>query len=278
MSATVSLRDVPPLAATLCVGAVSYLNTKPLIWGLDELPGVKLKLDIPARLLAGLQQKQFDIAMLPIIDYQRMEGLTLVPSAGIGSDGQTLTVRIFSRVPIDKIEILACDNHSHTSVGLARVILAEHYHLKPQFVDLQSPESTDRAGQAHARLLIGDKVVRQKGDDFPYQLDLGQAWREHTGLPFVFAAWMARPGVQLGDLPVILEQAKRQGLVNIDIIVQRHAAELGWPPELARTYLTRNLQFDIGPRQLEAIRLFYQLAARNGVISSPPRELVIAGV
>jgi chorismate dehydratase len=252
----------------LRVGAVSYLNTKPLIWGLHGRQGVDLQLDVPARLLEGLERRRFDVAMLPVIDYQRLEGLRLIPSAGIGSDGPTLTVRIFSRTPVERIARLACDRDSHTSVALARVILAERYGLQPELVDLPGD-----SGGAEAKLLIGDKVVREDAAAWPVQLDLGEAWKAHTGLPFVFAAWMARGDVELGDLPAVLEQAKRAGLANIAEIVERHAAELGWPAELAERYLTRHMQYDIGPRQLEAIRLFHCLAARHGTIPAPAREL-----
>jgi chorismate dehydratase len=253
----------------LRVGAVSYLNTKPLIWNLEAQDGVDLQLDVPARLIEGLRAQRFDVAMLPVIDYQRMEGLRLVPSAGIGSDGATLTVRIFSRVQAERINVLACDRESHTSVALARVILAERHRVQPELVELGR-------GEPEAKLLIGDKVVREEGRGWPVQLDLGEEWKAHTGLPFVFAAWMARAEVELGDLPGLLEQTKRAGLANVDRIVEQHAERLGWPPELARDYLTRHMRYDIGKRELEAIRLFHARAAFWGIIPSPARELVIA--
>src|SRR5690348_8053660 len=118
------------------IGSVSYLNAKPLLWGLERSSDIDLTLDVPSRLLAGLRENRFDIALLPVIDYQRMLGLRLVPSGGIGCDGPTLTVQIFNRKPVDKIQTLACDRDSHSSVALARVILAERYNVRPLFVDL----------------------------------------------------------------------------------------------------------------------------------------------
>src|SRR5437870_4538763 len=108
----------------LRVASVSYLNARPLIHGLGDDGDVDLHLDVPSRLLEGLRRQRFDVALLPVIDYQRMEGLRLVPAGGIGCDGLTLTVRLFSRVPISEIQTLACDTESHTSVALARIILA----------------------------------------------------------------------------------------------------------------------------------------------------------
>src|SRR6266404_8596497 len=107
------------------IGSVSYLNAKPLIYGLEREKGIQVELEVPSRLLGGLRQGRFDVALLPVIDYQRCDGLCLVPSGGIGCDGPTLTVRIFSRRPIEKIKTLACDTDSHTSVALARIVLAE---------------------------------------------------------------------------------------------------------------------------------------------------------
>src|SRR3954466_9912995 len=139
----------------LRVGSVSFLNAKPLIDGLDAAPDVALSLAVPSALLGGLRRGELDVALLPVIDYQRMEGLRVVPRGGIGCDGETLTVRIFSKVPVEEIRTLACDTDSHTSVALARIILAERYQLHPKFIDL----SRDTASTCEARLLIGDKVV-----------------------------------------------------------------------------------------------------------------------
>src|SRR4051794_14906235 len=206
----------------LRVGSVSFLNAKPLIYGLDSDPGVELGLEVPSKLLDGMRQGRYDVALLPVIDYQRMDDLRLLTSGGIGCDGPTLTVRIFSPVPIEQIRTLACDTDSHTSVALARVLLAEQYELRPEFVPLDSV----REGQAAAgvaKLLIGDKVVAQEPPRslMPHQLDLGEAWKQLTGRPFLFAAWMAREGVELGDLPAVLARAKADGLAHVEQIIAR---------------------------------------------------------
>lgn len=273
MSATTSAPLHAPQQATR-IGSVSYLNAKPLIYGLAEADDVQLTLDIPSKLLQGLRDRRFDVALLPIIDYQRLPNLRLLSAGGIGSDGTTYTVRIFSKVPIEQIRRLAVDTHSHTSVALARVILAESFQITPDFVDLHH-RSGEAAESAEARLLIGDKVVTDAPPGFPHQLDLGEAWKRLTGLPFVFAAWVARQGVDLGDLPDRLAAAKRDGLAHVDQIVQQYAGPHGWPPELARRYLTQYLKFDLGPRQITAITRFHALAARHGLIPSPPRELIV---
>lgn len=252
----------------LHVGSVSFLNSKPLIWGLDKFPDLKLGLDVPSSLIDDLRDHVFDIALLPVIDYQLMDGLRIVPSACIGCDGETLTVRIFSKVPVERIRTIACDTDSHTSVALARVIFAELYGRRPELVDWESEWTKEGDRSCDAKLLIGDKVVCEEPSGFEYQLDLGAAWRRLTGMPFVFATWIAREGVDLRDLPERLEQAKRGGLAHVDDIIKRYALPLGWPAGLALQYLTMYLKYDVGPRQLEAMERFYDLACKHGVIES----------
>jgi chorismate dehydratase len=259
----------------LRVGSVSFLNAKPLIWGLERAPGIDLQLEVPSQLLGGLENDRFDVALLPVIDYQRLHGLRVLTAGGIGCDGPTLTVRLFSQTPIGQTRVLACDTDSHTSVALARVILAERFGLRPEFVDLPVGHA---APSGAAQLLIGDKVICEGPADMPYQLDLGEAWKELTGLPFVFAIWTARPtleGQDVGSLSSVLEHAKRQGLENIEQLLTRHAEPRGWPRDIARRYLCEYLKFDIGPRQLQAIRLFHDLAVRHGTIPGPARELEV---
>jgi chorismate dehydratase len=259
-----------PAPPWLRVSSVSFLNSKPLIYGLDNPAGIDLTLDVPARLIDRLTSGQSDVALLPTIDYQRHPGLVILPSGGIGCDGPTLTVRIFSKRPIAETKILACDPDSHTSIALARIIFAEHFGIHPEFTDRHS----NRADQ-ETRLLIGDKVVCEEPPGFDHQLDLGAAWKELTGMPFVFAVWVARAGVPLGNLPELLEQAKHQGLAHVDELVTRHAIPRGWPPDLARQYMTEYLKYDIAAPQLRAIEHFHTLAARHGLIPAPPRPLIL---
>jgi chorismate dehydratase len=254
----------------LRVGSVSYLNAKPLIYGLEEEPDLELHLDVPANLLAGLQSGAFDVALLPVIDYQRLPDLKIVPCGGIGCDGSTLTVRIFSPGPIKQITTLACDIESHTSVALARIILAERFGITPELVELKNEQrSGDRS---EARLLIGDKVVCNEPPGMEHQLDLGAAWKELTGMPFVFAVWVTRGGIDLRDLPQRLAAARERGLADLPRIVARHAVPRGWPAGLALQYMSVYLKYEIGPAQLDAIRLFHQFAHRHG-LGGVPRPL-----
>lgn len=257
LSSPAAVQTIPAVR----VGSVSYLNAKPLIYGLEEADDVELLLDVPSRLLEGLKRADYDVALLPIIDYQRLEDARIILGSGIACDGPTLTVRIFSRRPIEQVQALACDTDSHTSVALARVILAEHFHIQPRFVDWTLGQPS-----AEAMLLIGDKVITHEPAGYEHQLDLGAAWKAMTGLPFVFAAWIARGGVDLGELPQRLEQAKQEGMNHLEQIVQRHALPRGWSADAARRYMTEYLKYDVTERHLEAIELFHRLAQRHQMI------------
>jgi chorismate dehydratase len=263
--------DDPP-SRKLRIGSVSYLNAKPLIHGLENDRDVDLQLAVPALLLEGLRSRRFDIALLPVIDYQRLSDARVVPSGGIGCDGPTLTVRIFSKIPIEKITTLACDVESHSSVALARIVLAERYGISPRLVDLPGGPS-----DVQAMLLIGDKVVLREPAGMEHQLDLGSAWKELTNMPFVFAVWITRAGTDLADLPDRLRRARDRGMADLPDIVARHAVARGWPPDLAMQYLSNYLKYEIGPVQLDAIRLFHKLAAEYAIIDAPrPLELYCA--
>jgi len=281
-------RANPNTIKPLRVGCVSYLNTKPLIYGLENQPDIQLSLRVPARLIDGLHDGLFDVALLPTIDYQRFDDLLVVPAGGIGCDGPTLTVRIFSTIPIEKITTLVCDVESHTSVALARIILAELYGIQPKFTLLpgthgEPPLTPSPCNQGEgwgeapssAMLLIGDKVVCQEPPDHPYQLDLGSAWKDLTGMPFVFAVWVARNGIFLHDLPARLATARQTGLAHADEIVRQYAVPRGWPADLALQYLTGYLKYEIGEKQLATITRFHELAAKYGLIPDPPRPLRI---
>jgi chorismate dehydratase len=256
------------------VDSVAFINSRPLIRGLDREPSIQLTMAVPSRLIDGLAEGRTDVALLPVIDYQRLPGLRIVPASCIGCFGPTLTVRLFCRVEPRRVTRVACDTDSHTSVALARVIFAKRYGTSPDFVDLPLATGADD----EARLLIGDKVICEPPAGYPIQIDLGEAWRDLTGLPFVFAIWTARAGIELGDLPRLLRDAKERGLREVDEIVATDAVPRGWPADVARQYLTEHLKFDVGPRQLEAIDRFHAYAEELGIIPSPRRPLQVVPI
>jgi chorismate dehydratase len=256
---------------------VSYLNAKPLIAGVENLDA-HVHYAVPGRLAEQLANGAADLALCPVIDFFRApQPLQIVPVGGIGCEGPTLTVRLFSQRPLAEVTTVHGDTDSHTSLMLLRVLLREWYGqavtLMPYTVSTDTPTAGDGDPWPEALLLIGDKVVTAAPDDtrYPYQMDLGQAWHQLTGLPFVFAVWMARPDSKLVDLPRQLDRQRQINARQLEAIVQQYAPAHGWPIDLAREYLTHILQYTIGPRQIEAIEKFAQLAHHHGLIEAPRR-------
>lgn len=261
--------DQPPRRWRL--GAVQFLNSRPLIDSLESAPDLDLHLDVPSRLLEGLETGRLDLALCPIIDYQRSRvPLMVVPVGAIGCDGPTYTVRLFSRVPLQQIRRVHADTDSHSSIVLMQIILARCWDLRPQIVPWKnshlSPEDSDAI---ETLLLIGDKVViaAPSAQEYPFQLDLGQAWKELTGLPFVFAVWMARRGTDPTALAVRLQTVRLTNQARLGQIAARYAPLLGWPLSLAHIYLTRYLRFEVDEPQIQAIQTFFDLAHQEGLIS-----------
>ena len=244
------------------IASVGFVNARPLIEGLDQNANIKLSMAVPSKLLSILKAGGADVALLPTIDCHGISGLRIIPAGGIGCFGHTLTVRLFSHVPPTQIKTVACDSDSHTSIALAKILFAKLYKTSPAFVDLKQAVN----GPDEARLLIGDKVICEEPLGFEHQIDLGEAWKQLTGLPFVFAIWCAMPGVELGDLPLELENARKRGLANAAKIVEKYAVPRGWPAGIALQYLTMYLKYEVGPLQLKAMALFHDFAEELGLL------------
>ena len=281
MAANKQLRRPGMDQAVSRIGCVSYLNAKPLIDGLivdktgksGPLPRPQIQYAVPSALLSLLESGSVDLALCSVIDYYRSSiPLQIIPVGGIGSDGETLTVRLFSRIPLDQITQVYADCDSHTSIALLRILMRHLYHRDLQIIRLQTLEATARYTNSDwpdVTLLIGDKVMNRAPPDsqFLYQLDLGAAWKKWTGRPFVFAIWMSRCGAELGDIPELLQQQRERNTKRIDSIAQRHATTHGWPIELAQRYLCQIMKYETGPTELEAIEHFARHVAELGLIA-----------
>jgi chorismate dehydratase len=249
------------------LGVVSFLNSKPLIVGLDSDPTLDLQFAVPSALPDMLDTQQVDAALIPVIDLARSNGAwQRVSNACIGSNGRTMTVRVFSRVPADAIRVLHCDTDSHTSVGLARVIWQNVYRREL----LLEPRPERDFDHCEAVLLIGDKVLTTPMDGFHYQIDLGEAWKNWTGLPFVFAVW-AGPADRLSEtLAERLETARDQGVAQAAALASEFAPRHAWPIKTAVEYLTQRLMYRLTPDALAGMQRYFDLAQAAGLIERSP--------
>ncbi len=247
------------------VGAVNYLNTKPLICDLEELaPEAELVLDVPSRLADLLAAGALDVALVPVIEYFRAGSYTLVPDIAIASRGPVLSVTLFSRVPWPDVRRVALDAGSRTSAALTRILLARRYGANPEVVSLPMDRDAEDV-DADAVLLIGDRAMRACLPGFAHAFDLGQEWFDWTGLPFVYAVWAVRPGADLRGVDEALAQAKRRGLARAGVIAQREAPRLGLDAGFCRRYLANILHFDLGPREQAGLYHYYVLACEMGL-------------
>jgi len=262
------------------VGCVSFINSKPLIESLVEEGalarlGVRVEFAVPSELLPLVESGAVETALMSVVDFQMSKvPLVLVPAGAIGCDGHTLTVRIFSKVPPERILEVHGDTDSHTSVILAQVILRERYGVGAKVVPLRRGEGSGERGQkgegAETVLLIGDKVVNAAPSEaeYPYQLDLGDEWKQMTGLPFVFAMWMMRADAIEKDaagareLAGLLAWARVEGGKMTEVLLDRYCVEKRWPRDLARRYFTEFLKYEVTEGSREGLAKFFELAGK----------------
>jgi chorismate dehydratase len=275
----------------LRIACVRYLNTVPLIEGLEKAAGVTLIPCVPSTIAGLVASGEADIGLASLIDAAASGvPLALLPAGMIGCDGPTLTVRLFSSVPLERVSAVHADTDSHTSVALCRVLLARMFGLHPKVVPFDARERVAVGGGGAAGtgtleeswpetlLLIGDKVVTDSPPAvrYPHQLDLGEAWKGLTGLPFVYAMWMCREAEagseRVALAAALLDRQRRHNRTRLDWIVANRAPEHRWPRDLARRYLTEYLRFEVGPREREGAGLFLREAAALGL--APAREPV----
>lgn len=272
------------------MGVVSYLNTLPLIDGLDRLGSLRLEAGVPSSLLQRLLSGEADLSLVSIFDYQRSPvPLRIVPVGMLGCRGRTMTVRLYSRVPAAEVREVHADTDSHTSVRLLQVLMRLRHGREVQLLPYDARESTSEGRlvrDPEAMLLIGDKVVTAAPDHrlYPYQLDLGEAWLESTGRPFVFAAWMCRSDLdeealgRVRSAAAVLDRQRRHNALRIPQIVHRAAIPRGWPRLDAEIYLGELLRYEFGSAEAEAAEHFLTLAHRFGLLEQlRPIELLQPG-
>jgi chorismate dehydratase len=260
------------MSAPVRVSAVSFLNARPLLHGLERQRQLfDLSFDLPSACAARLHAGEVDLGLIPAIEYLQGD-YRLVPGMAIGSDGPILSVAVFSRRPIGQVRRLALDTSSRTSAALCRVLCARHWDIAPEFIPA-APRLETMLRDADAALVIGDPALAidavRAGVE---KIDLGEAWQRLTGLPFVYAAWAGRAGVLAPAHLAALAAARDGGLADRDALA---AAAAAGDPLVAATlagYLRDNLSYTFGDREQAGLERFFELAAEVGA-SPRPRPL-----
>lgn len=277
------------------LACVRYLNTAPLIEGLEKVQGLQLVPAVPSVIADMVHRGEADLGLCSVVDCVGLPGdarggLTLVPAGMIGCDGPTLTVRVFSTVPFERVTTLHADTDSHTSVILAQVVLARRFGVRPRVIGFDARERMPLEGEAGASveeswpetvLLIGDKVVTDcpPAERYPYQLDLGEEWKKLTGLPFAYAVWMCRAedagSQKVRTAAALLDRHRRHNLGRLEWVIARRVGASRWPEDEARRYLGELLRFEVGERERLAVAEFLGAARELGLVAE--REVVWAG-
>jgi cyclic dehypoxanthinyl futalosine synthase len=253
----------------LRVAAVGYLNARPLYDGLDREPAsarVRLDCASPTEVARRIAEDEADIALMPVAAAATIGDLRIVRGGAIGARGAVRSVVVVAECPIEEITELAVDLSSRTSVVLARLLLrARSRGREPHLVGRGPREAIAHVGGARGALVIGDPALEIEGR-FPHVLDLGLAWWEQTGLPFVFAAWCGRTGALSTSDERLLDRARVSGLDRRDAIADEHAARTGLLPASLRAYLRDAIRYELGDDERRGLERFYDDAASAGLL------------
>jgi len=248
------------------LAASSYLNSAPLIWSFLHGPHegtVEFVEAVPARCAQLLSQGEVDGALVPVIEYQRIDGGSLVPNVCVGSQKEVLSVVLVSKNKrLENIQSVALDESSRTSATLVKVIFREFLEREPQWTT-RAPDLEEMLEKNDAALIIGDP-----GMAFPRQglnvWDMASLWREYTGLGFVFAMWMVRDEDRARE--VDFAGARDEGVAHIEEIVQSYQDKIPMRVEELRNYLTENIVFRVDESMERGLRLYFELAYKHGLI------------
>src|SRR5277367_4383253 len=289
----------------LRISIVEYLNTAPLVWGFTDGPlagKYDLSFTWPSQCAEALRTGAADVAIIPSIEYQRMENVVALPEMAVAAKGEVRSILVVSKRPIQRAQRIALDASSRSSQALVRILAAEHWNIQPEFVET-APDASEMLKNADAALVIGDPALRIalkmealsvkvasggdccKGDpeDMPvpgfetiFVYDVAYQWRELTGKPCVLAIWAGRREAITPDVVADFQASKDFGLAHIADIADAAEEELDLPEKDLEKYLTDNIDFSLDAENLEGLELYYKKAAALGLIPKAKR-LELAG-
>ena len=248
------------------IGAVGYLNARPLTWALDRSPHLwEIRYDVPSVCAALLHDRTVDLGLIPSVEYLSSPDYRFVPGVGIGSAGRIASVALYARTPVEAIRHVALDTSSRTSVALIQVLCRHRFGIQPEFVP-HGPDLAAMTARCDAGLLIGDPAFdADHGALGLNKIDLGEEWTAMTGLPFIYAAWAGRPDAVSAAHVSALQRAQEEGLRSVDAIAAEYGR--GDPGVAARAsvYLRDNVRYGLGPREAAGLQLFLDYAADLGL-------------
>ena len=253
----------------LKVSFIEFLNALPLGWGF--LHGscrdvFKLMFDVPSECSRHLAEGEADAGLIPVIEYQRIPGLKVIPGISISTRQEAKSVLFVSRKPIDEVADVAVDISSRTSSALLRILMSDFYRRDEVEYRASAPQVDRMLRQCDAALVIGNPALKLVSDGIPYVYDLAAEWYRFTGLPFVFAFWAVREEVESRSELEIFGRSKQEGLDHFKEIARLYAPRLQIPESEIISYLSRNLDYSLDEKNRRGLDLFFELAFRHRLI------------
>lgn len=239
------------------IGAVSYLNTKPLLYGLENgviKDQIELILDYPSNLVNALKNDQIDIGLIPVAALLGLKDSQIVSDYCIGTEGEVASVCVFSEVPMAEIDTVILDYQSRTSVLLCKLLFEQHWKKPVKFIQAQDESYIDRIKGNVAGLVIGDRALKSR-TKYSHIYDLGLGWKEMTGLPFVFAVWVSMKQIN-EDFLQLFNLANQEGLAHLNEIASRaYFSEYD-----VAYYFSHNISYLLSNQHKKAMELFLSKA------------------
>ena len=243
------------------VGVVNYLNTKPLLYGLQR-PPVNEKIELvaayPAKLADMLINNEIDVGLIPVAAIPELSSWFIVGDHCIGTEGEIASVCLFSEVPMNEIKKVYLDYQSRSSVALLQWLMKEYWGIDPEIIHARDESYRDEIKGTTAGLVIGDRALEQRRIS-TFIHDLGSEWRAITGLPFVFAAWVSTRQLP-DDFIQLFDEANAMGLQHIDEIVEQTPFEI----YDLKKYYTLHLSYHLDEKKRQGMKLFLQAISQKG--------------
>ena len=242
------------------LGAVGYLNARPLVYQLERSPSFSLRFDIPSTCADLLHAGDIDVGLIPSIEYLRGRPLAIVPDLAIASRGPVTSVMLYATRPMKDVRSIAMDTSSRTSVALVRVLCAKLFKIDPVFEPL-GPDLDAMLGRHDAALLIGDNALFAERDG----IDLGDAWTRLTGLPFVYAFWAGKPGLLTPAHVKELQETRDRGVAEAETVARLYLKDAPERQARGARYLRDNINYHFGDEEQAGLELFYRYASELGL-------------
>lgn len=283
------------ISPKLRISIVQYLNTAPLVWGFTHGPRqgkYDLSFTVPSLCAEALRKGDVDVAIIPAIEYQRIDDLVILPGMSIASKGRVCSLLIVSKTPIESARSIALDASSRSTQALTKILCHHHWKIAPQFLEMP-PDLSSMLQRADAALLIGDPALRlsiaidsvaRRGPsgeqicpaasagiaapDALHIYDVVEEWRKLTSLPAVLAVWAAHPAVATPERVADFQSSLAFGLQHLDQITAEGASELRLPQADLRHYLTENIDFTLDDENLQGLLRFFDLSSSLNLTAS----------